>query len=229
VGFGDFARNAAPGLLQLLRQAEIHEGLIVDLGCGSGLWAQELVQAGYQTLGIDISAGMLSIARKRVPQATFRQSSFLDAELPECEAITAIGEVFNYLFDDNVQLRSLIQVFRRIHKSLRPGGLLIFDVSTPGRGGGPERRVRNWESDDWALMLRVEEDETRNILTRRMTTFRKKGKLYRRDHEVHRLRLYRPSDVSQALRKIGFRVRYLNRYGSFPMLPGMKAFVAKKI
>src|SRR5262245_34869396 len=55
VGHGDFARDAAPGLLALLRRQGIREGLVVDLGCGSGIWAEILVREGYRVLGIDLS------------------------------------------------------------------------------------------------------------------------------------------------------------------------------
>src|SRR5439155_24360251 len=99
VGFGDFARNAAPGLLELLRQRQVVRGLVVDLGCGSGIWARELCNAGYEVLGVDLSEAMLAIARKRVPDAEFRQGSLLSAKLPACAAVTAVGECFNYLFD----------------------------------------------------------------------------------------------------------------------------------
>ena len=40
VGFGNYATNSAPGLLEILRQAGVSTGLVVDLGCGSGLWAR---------------------------------------------------------------------------------------------------------------------------------------------------------------------------------------------
>ena len=42
VGFGDFALGAAPGMLEILRRSGIRGALVVDLGCGSGLWAREL-------------------------------------------------------------------------------------------------------------------------------------------------------------------------------------------
>ena len=45
VGYGDFARNSAPQLLELLAQAGVDEGLVVDLGCGSGIWAAALSKA----------------------------------------------------------------------------------------------------------------------------------------------------------------------------------------
>ena len=75
VGFGDFAKNSAPGLLEILRQNGIKTGLVVDLGCGSGLWARELSDSGYGVLGVDISPAMIAIARKRVPEGEFETGS----------------------------------------------------------------------------------------------------------------------------------------------------------
>lgn len=43
---------------------------MIDLGCGSGLWARKLSRADYEVVGYDISASMLAMARKRVPTAT---------------------------------------------------------------------------------------------------------------------------------------------------------------
>ncbi|QHG14547.1 class I SAM-dependent methyltransferase [Nostoc sp. ATCC 53789] len=68
-GFRDFALKSAPGILEILAQNKIHDGLVVDLGCGSGLWAKELTKAHYRVLGVDISESMINIARTRVPDA----------------------------------------------------------------------------------------------------------------------------------------------------------------
>src|SRR5918998_3324892 len=100
VGHADFALESAPGILEILDQSRIPEGLVVDLGCGSGLWARELVDAGYRVLGIDISEAMVEISRRRVPEAEFRVGSLFDADIPPCRAVTAISEVLNYLFDE---------------------------------------------------------------------------------------------------------------------------------
>src|SRR5262245_52686434 len=75
VVFGDDAIRSAPGLLEILHRSRISGGLVVDLGCGSGLWAEQLVRANYQVLGIDLSEPMIKIARKRVPAAVFRVES----------------------------------------------------------------------------------------------------------------------------------------------------------
>jgi len=81
-GFGDFARRAAPGLLAMLRRHGIRRGRVVDLGCGSGIWAAELVAAGFEAVGVDLSAEMLEIARRRAPGAEFVHASLFDVDLP---------------------------------------------------------------------------------------------------------------------------------------------------
>ena len=227
VGFGGFARSAAPWLLDLLHAQVPGRGLVVDLGCVSGIWAQALSGAGYSVLGYDLSLAMVKIARSRVPQAEFRAGSFLTSELPPCVAITAMGEVFNHLFDKQNTTRGLQKLFRRIYDALQPEGLLVFDVALPGRVPEGQRRGFS-EGDDWACLFEAEEDPALRTLTRRITTFRKVGQLYRRDFEVHRLKLYDRAELAAQLRAIGFRVRGVSNYGSTTFPPGYTGFVASK-
>ncbi len=228
VGFGAFAQNAAPALRKMLRQHGMVRGVVVDLGCGSGIWAEELQNAGYQVLGVDQSAAMLAIARNRVPQGEFRQGSFLAVPLPPCVAVTAIGEGFNYLFDRRNTLRRLLKLFHRIHDVLIPGGLFIFDMAGPGRVPGPGIRWKWWEGEDWAVLVAIDEDRQRNLLTRRIVSFRKVGTLYRREEEVHRQRLYPPAEIVRQLRSCGFRVRTLRGYGKNQFPAGLCGFLARK-
>jgi SAM-dependent methyltransferase len=228
VGFGGFALRSAPGLLSILRRSGLTEGLVVDLGCGSGLWAHELSGAGYRVLGIDISPAMLKIARRRVPEARFRRASFLDCELPSCDAITAIGECCNYLFDiANGEVR-LVKFFGRVYRALRPGGMFIFDVAEPGRGGRQGLRQKNCRGDDWALLLETEEDVNAALLTRRITTFRRVGSLFRRSDEIHRLRLYRGPKLARVLRDLGFRTHLVRGYGEFRFPNALIGLIARK-
>jgi SAM-dependent methyltransferase len=228
VGFGHFARGAAPFLLRLLRQEGKTDSLVVDLGCGSGTLAKELCDAGYRVLGFDLSPAMIDIARERVPTAEFRVRSFLSAKLPRCAAVTAIGEILNYLFDQRNTERALGQFFCRVHDALDVDGVLIFDVATPGRvtGDGAQKNYR--EKGDWAVLVEAEEDKPRRRLTRKITSFRRIGDLYRRDHEVHRLQLFDPPKLARQLRAAGFRVRTLSRYGKLEFPPGVVGFHARK-
>ncbi len=227
-GFGHFARSAAPCLLEFLRQEGKARGLVVDLGCGSGIFAQELFAAGYDVLGIDISEAMIALARTRVPQGEFRTGSYLTAKLPPCVAVTAVGECFNYLFDQSNTEEEILRLFRRIYNALQPGGLLMFDVATPGRVPGSGSHRHYHEEEEWVVLMTAKEDKHRQLLTRRITTFRKVGELYRRDCELHQLRLFVQSEVAEQLQNVGFCVRLLASYGQLHFAPGHIAFLAQK-
>ncbi len=79
------------------------------------------------------------------------------------------------------------------------------------------------------VLVEKEEDAEQKILTRRITSFRRVGEHYRRDDEVHRQRLYRSSEISGQLRRVGFRVRPMRAYGRYPLPKAHAAFVARKV
>jgi arylamine N-acetyltransferase len=82
--------------------------------------------------------------------------------------------------------------------------------------------------EDWAVLAEREEDVDRSTMERRIVSFRKAGECYRRDEEVHRVRLYDPSDLSAELERAGFRVQTMRSYGAHPLAEDHAAFVARK-
>jgi SAM-dependent methyltransferase len=201
-GFEGWIRSEAPALLKTLRQGGVRPGaLVLDLGCGSGLWAERLARHGYRTLGIDASPAMIALARRRVPGAVFRRATIASAALPPCDAITAFGECFNYRVTGSPPLGTL---FARIRRTLRRGGLFLFDVREPAGRAVPARFV-HVTARDWVVI--AHSTQRGRSLTRSITTFRRVGRAYRRALEVHRLRLYPRSEVMGALRLAGFTAR----------------------
>jgi SAM-dependent methyltransferase len=237
VGFGDFARNAAQWLLEILAQCPDRSRLVVDLGCGSGIWAAALAEAGYSVVGVDFSADMIDIARRRVATTkfaaakfaatTFHVASFVDFAVPPCRSVTALGEVFNYLFDPQNSLPMLRQVCQRVFDALVPGGVFIFDVAEPGRSAGRERGF--YEGEDWACLVEYLHDEPRRQLTRRIVSFRRVGETYRRHEEIHRQQLFDRAAIVDMLRGIGFQAETVPGYGQQPFPPGVIGFVARKV
>lgn len=227
-GFGELANHAALELLSRLGSPKALGDRVVDLGCGSGILAERLSTAGYQVLGIDYSPAMLALARQRAPRAEFRLGSYLGAEIPTCRAVTAIGEVFNYRFAGSPTPAKLGRLFRKIHRALEPDGWFLFDVAGPGRGGPARSRSHRTEGDDWVCLAQVDEDPAGQTLERRITTFRRCGELFRRDDELHRLRLFPAGSILDALRTAGFRARRLPGYGTWRFPPGWSGFLARK-
>jgi SAM-dependent methyltransferase len=228
VGFADYALESASGILEILAQNEIREGLVVDLGCGSGLSARELVKARYRVLGIDISGTMIDIARRRVPEAEFRVGSLFEADIAPCEAVTTIGEVFNYLFDPANDSRRLIYLFRRVYDALAPGGIFVFDTAEPGQVPRGTTSRGYSEGEDWVVLVEKEGNREQGTLTRRLSSFRKVGEHYKRDDEVHHLRLYESPEIEEELSGVGFRVRTMRSYGRYSLPRAHAAFVARK-
>ncbi len=228
VAYSDYALKSAPAILEILEQNNIREGLIVDLGCGSGLSAQEFTKANYHVLGVDISESMIAIARTKVPNAEFRVGSLFKVDIPTCNAVTSIGECLNYLFDPDSDRQMLLHLFHRIYSALTPGGVFIFDIAEPGQVK-KRTTVRNFsEGEDSLVLVEKEENRKREILTRRIITFRKVGENYRRDEEIHRLQLYKSTDIAKKLRRVGFRGRITHSYGEYQLPKAHVAFIAYK-
>jgi SAM-dependent methyltransferase len=227
VGFRDYALKSTPGILKLFSDCKIQTGLIVELGCGSGLTAEILHQAGYQVLGVDISDAMISIAQTRVPTAEFRVVSLFTAHLPPCAAVLSIGECLSYAFDTNSDA-ALEELFRRIYQALAPGGVFIFDVVVPGHAAPGEIVKSFTEGQDWIVLVEKQEDPIQQLLTRRIITLRQVEALYRRTDEVHRQRLFDVETVAATLRQIGFQVETRLEYGQFKLPPARAAFIASK-
>ncbi len=227
VGYSDYAIESAPGILNILAQNRIHTGLIVDLGCGGGLSARALTQAGYRVLGVDISPAAIAIARQKVPDAEFRVESLFDTEIPAGNAVISIGECFNYRFDPQSDLQLLVRLFERVYQALAPGGMFIFDIAEPGQLDGKTSKDFT-ESEDWIVLVEKAENRERSSLVRRIVTLRKVGEHYRRDEEVHHLQLYRATDIAKELISIGFQVEIAHSYGRYELPKAHAAIIARK-
>ncbi|HJQ37293.1 MAG TPA: class I SAM-dependent methyltransferase [Thermoanaerobaculia bacterium] len=204
-GHSDFAESIAPWLISVLPR-----GLIVDIGCGSGVLARELTNAGFEVLGIDASPSMIALARDTAPRARFEVGSLTTASIPPCAAIVATGEVLNY-----GDLRSFVKRVRT--------NLLIFDIAE--RGSYPAHSEHRAGGDDWSVIAIKDSDGVR--LTRHVLTFRKIGGEIRRAEEVHELELYDANEVKTLLREAGFAVRTRRSYGSYRLPNGHKVYISR--
>lgn len=226
--FGHVARAAAGELLQRLAAVGLRSGRVVDLATGSGILARHVVDAGYACTGVDLSAAMLALARETAPAADLVAGSVWDCELPSCVAVAAVGEAFSYSADPRTSLTSFEQRLITIRQALVPGGVLLFDVSGPGRSGPDGHRVVQWEGDRMQLTSVELEDSASLSLTRDINLFVPEAGLYRRVQEMHTLKLYRPVDVDRLLTRLDFVWQRLDRYADFSLLPGWHAYVAQR-
>ena len=215
-GFRDYALNAGPGLLRILRRHQVADGLIVDLGCGSGRWAAELTRSGYDVIGVDQSPSMIQLARRIAPEGQFRVGSLLSIKLPQCDAITSIGECLNYCFDASNSRNALRRLFHRVYQALRAGGVFVFDIAELGRLPKQMPRQSWFEGRDWAVLVSVSGDRKQHLLRRKIVCYR------------NMLRLYRTRDLLDDLARFGFKTRAIKGYGRFRFPAGIGGIVAIK-
>jgi hypothetical protein len=78
------------------------------------------------------------------------------------------------------------------------------------------------------VLFEAEEDPRRRLLTRRITTFRRVGRHYRRGEEVHRMRLIPAAEAAARLRRAGFSARILRGYSGERFAPGHSVLVARR-
>jgi len=109
-------------------------GPILDLGVGSARLALPLARAGYDVVGVDVSAEMLAIGRERIeaaglaPRIHLIQADFIAPPVDGDFALAYCGyNAFLHLVEGADQMRAL-QNWRAL---LRPGGLLVIDVENP--------------------------------------------------------------------------------------------------
>src|SRR4051812_47819152 len=126
--YGDIAISAAEEILKKVSKRVGKK--VIDLGCGSGILASILSDNGMQVIGVDISMDLLEIAKKRSPKTTFVHTSLFNYKFGSSDIICAIGEPFNYLFDERVNYVEITKVFRNIYESLEASGCFLFDILT---------------------------------------------------------------------------------------------------
>ena len=102
---------------------------IVDVGCGTGVLAVALASRGYRVIGVDPSATMLDVARRRPGGARVEWIHGATADVPNVVADLAFmtGHVAQYFIDD----RDWADLLREARRILLPGGRLAFETRNP--------------------------------------------------------------------------------------------------
>jgi tRNA (cmo5U34)-methyltransferase len=198
-GYEDMLDCASAVLTASIRR---RSPLIVDLGIGTGALAARCLAAKplARIVGVDEDEGMLAAARKRLGRRfTASHGSFEDVDLPDCDAVTASLALHHVA---TAARRG--RLFGRIHRALRPGGVLIsadcYLASTA--------TLRTAERRDWLAHLE------RSYSAREAVAY-----LRAWAKEDHYARL---TDETAGLQRAGFTVDIVWRRGSFAVIAAAK-------
>lgn len=196
-------------ICSLLREQRIEDGLVLELGCGTGSITQLLAENGYDMIGVDCSPEMLQAAVEK------REESGLDIlyllqDMREFElygtvrAIVSICDSMNYL----MEYEELVQVLSLADNYLDPGGVFLFDMNTPYKYRellGEQTIAENREEGSFIWENYFDEEEQVNQYD--LTLFvREEDDRYRKYEETHFQRAYEVDEVKKAIREAGLKL-----------------------
>ncbi|HHO55845.1 MAG TPA: class I SAM-dependent methyltransferase [Trueperaceae bacterium] len=121
-----------------------NDGLVLDLGCGTGNSTFPIFARGLQVVGLDYSAEMLEIARAKLPPVEFVQADFREIKLDrEFSLVYSVFDAINNLLTDE----DVLAMAKSIYDLLEPNGIFIFDVNTTI---GLRELWANGKAEGWA-------------------------------------------------------------------------------
>ncbi len=193
----------------ILERYGVRDGLVLDMGCGTGAMTRYLNRRHYDMIGIDNSEEMLAIAREK-SGAEDAGILYLLQDMRSFElygtvrAAVSICDSMNYILDED----GLSQVFALVNNYLDPGGLFIFDLNTVYKYQkilGEQTIAENREDCSFIWDNYYYEDEMINEYD--LSIFvREKDALFRRFQEIHYQRAWPLETVRTLLEKSGLEV-----------------------
>lgn len=200
-------------LISLLREYGIDDGIVLDLGCGTGNITQKLSCAGYDMIGIDNSEDMLNIAldKKGDEDILYLCQDMREFELyGTTAAIVSICDSINYI----TEYEELVQVFRLVNNYLDRKGFFIFDLKMKKNFTSIGDSVIAEDREDCSFIWENYFYEEENINEYELSLFIKgEDGRYDKFSENHYQRAYSLDEIKKALKKSG--LEFVTAYNAF--------------
>jgi len=188
--------------------------LVLDLACGTGNFTMPLSKKGYEMIGVDSSAEMLSVARSK--EEADSGILFLCQDMREFELYGTVDagicmvDGLNYLLEED----ELLQVFRLVKNYLNPGGIFIFDMNTIYKFKEVMGENSYCDIDESsAIIWENYYDEADNENEYNVTIFieNEESGMYKRHEETHYQKGYEKENIIELINEAGLTI--LNIYG----------------
>ena len=201
-----------------LKEYGVKDGLVLELGCGTGSMTELLAEKGYDMIGVDNSEDMLEIAmEKRIESG--HDILYLLQNMQEFElygtvrAIVSVCDCVNYVTEKN----ELQEVFRLVNNYLDPDGVFIFDLNTRYKYEKILGEQTIGETrEDHCFIWDNYYDEDERINEYELTLFvrdEEQPQLYRKYQEEHFQRAYTLEQIRHMLTEAG--LEYVTAYDDY--------------
>jgi SAM-dependent methyltransferase len=180
---------------------------VLELACGTGSILARL-QSRYEVVGVDLSADMLAVARRKLPGVELVQADMTRVRLGRrFDAVLCLYDSINHL----LRFRQWEAVFDRAREHLEPDGVFVFDLNTERRLAALAAARPSVEWFDGHVLLLEVADAGRGVVDWRLRVFERTGQDRYRLHETTIQETSFPLDRirDSLLRRFG-RVRVLD-------------------
>ena len=201
---------------ELLAEEGIKEGILLDLGCGTGSVTELLAENGFDMIGIDNSEEMLEIAMEKRAESGL-DILYLLQDMREFElygtvkGVVSICDSMNYILDDE----DLLDVFKLVHNYLDNEGIFIFDMNTMYKYEqilADNTFAEDREESSFIWENYYDEEEEINQYDLSLFVQEEDGR-YRKYEETHLQRAYEQQCVEELIKESGLEL--LHVYDAF--------------
>lgn len=192
-----------------LKEYGIADGLVLELGCGTGTMTGLLADRGYDMIGVDNSGEMLAEAMEKRMESG-QDILYLQQDMQEFElygtvrAIISVCDSLNYITERD----ELLQVFRLVNNYLDPEGLFLFDMNTIHKYRdilGDTTIAENRDEGSFIWDNSYDRENRLNIYELAVFLPREDG-LYEKAEEVHCQKAYSQEEIEELIREAGMEL-----------------------
>lgn len=196
-------------LRERLSEHGIEDGLVLELGCGTGTMTEILAKYGYDMIGVDNAEEMLAEAMEKRAESGY-DILYLLQDMQEFElygtvrAIVSVCDCFNYLTEEE----ELQEVFRLANNYLDPQGLFIFDMNTMYKYQellGDRTIAENREDGSFIWENSYDPEDRINVYGLTLFLPREDG-LYEKSEEEHYQKAYTREEICSFIEKAGMKL-----------------------
>ncbi len=193
---------------RLLSMCGIEEGILLDLGCGTGSMSVKMAERGFDVIGVDSSIGMLNAAQQKMFESG-KHMLLLNQNMQEIDlygtvdcAICVLDGINHLDSADDVK-----KTFEKVSLFMNSGGAFAFDVNTIHKHKNVlADNVFVYEPDGLFCVWQNNFNETDNSVEISLDFFEEEDGVYYRSSESFAERAYELGDIKKWLENSGFEV-----------------------